>query len=427
MFHIKSLFIVIISFSLLALFSCKKSGYDTSKTETEVDKSEMVTVDENNVTESNEDLVAVDYKPFYDELSSHGEWVQVSAQEVGLPTSSIIDNREQNYSLLHLLGVKNVYAGSSLNIDLGTIFVWKPSDDLAVSLTAGEPAATPVAYTPYSNGQWVYTDAGWYFQAPTVAEEITSHYGRWAYTPDMGWVWLPGDVWAPAWVEWRENPDYIAWTPAPPGTYIVNNVFSAPVIDDDDRYVVVEKKYFVEPAVYKYSYKYQYKENKNKIMIKEMTKTDGIMVKEKIVINKGPDVTVIERITGKKIEPVKINRVSSPGDVKYTSTQINTYAPKLMKVKSVEKVKNTPVSKPSKFRTAGEVKKTKQEKKESGETKEKKENKEIKKEEKEKGKEKGQEKEKGKEKGKDKGSNEKGKDKGNEKGNDKGDHGKGKK
>ena len=86
--HLKSIVLLLVSFSLIAFFSCKKSAYDTSKNETEVDKSEMVTVDENNVSESNEDLVAVDYKPFYDELSSHGEWIQVSAQDIGLPAKT---------------------------------------------------------------------------------------------------------------------------------------------------------------------------------------------------------------------------------------------------------------------------------------------------------------------------------------------------
>jgi hypothetical protein len=113
----------------------------------------------------------------------------------------------------------------------------------------------------------------------------------------MGWVWVPGRVWAPAWVDWRENDEYIAWTPIPPSVYFVNNVVVVPPIVEE-RYVVVEQRYFYEPSVYKY----MYKENKNKIMIKEWRRLDGVTVVNHTVINKGPDVKIIEKYSGKTIE-----------------------------------------------------------------------------------------------------------------------------
>ena len=42
------------------------------------------------------------------------------------------------------------------------------------------------------------------------------HYGRWAFEPQMGWYWVPGRVWAPAWVSWRRSNDYVGWAPLPP-------------------------------------------------------------------------------------------------------------------------------------------------------------------------------------------------------------------
>jgi hypothetical protein len=45
---------------------------------------------------------------------------------------------------------------------------------------------------------------------------ITYHYGRWYFDDYYGWVWMPDDVWAPAWVEWRYDDDYIGWAPLPP-------------------------------------------------------------------------------------------------------------------------------------------------------------------------------------------------------------------
>ena len=43
------------------------------------------------------------------------------------------------------------------------------------------------------------------------------HYGRWGYDEDYGWFWVPGDTWAPAWVQWRYSDDYVGWAPVGPG------------------------------------------------------------------------------------------------------------------------------------------------------------------------------------------------------------------
>jgi hypothetical protein len=44
----------------------------------------------------------------------------------------------------------------------------------------------------------------------------TFHYGRWTRLRNIGWIWVPGDEWAPAWVSWRKSNDYIGWAPLPP-------------------------------------------------------------------------------------------------------------------------------------------------------------------------------------------------------------------
>jgi len=365
--------LIIPVFALFILIpGCSKKSDETQADKTQTDKTtqtDNTLVDENSLQESDDDIASVDYKTFYDELSSKGEWVEIDGKELGLIDGNInyakdLDNKESFFS--KMLGVKSAYAQD--NADAGAYFVWRPAQELAVSLNAGEE---PV-YKPYANGQWVNTDEGWYFKAPTPAEEITSHYGRWAYNDRMGWVWVPGRVWAPAWVDWRVNDDYVAWTPIPPHVYIVNDAVSVPVIDDADRYVIVEKKNFVEPQLYKY----MYLENKNKIMIKEMKKVDGVMVINRTVINKGPEVSVIETVLGKPVEKVSIKKVDKRDDVKYTSNTYSVYAPKFKKVKNEKK--NEYVSKPNKVVKFNEVTSAGTNKKE-----EKSEEKEMKKESKE--------------------------------------------
>jgi hypothetical protein len=46
---------------------------------------------------------------------------------------------------------------------------------------------------------------------------LAYHYGRWGFDASLGWFWVPGTVWGPAWVAWRWGDAYIGWAPLPPG------------------------------------------------------------------------------------------------------------------------------------------------------------------------------------------------------------------
>jgi len=69
-------------------------------------------------------------------------------------------------------------------------------------------------WRPFYNGYWQnrfgcltwvsYDPWGW----------GTYHYGRWAYDPVYGWVWLPGSGYSPAWVYWMYGSGYVGWAPA---------------------------------------------------------------------------------------------------------------------------------------------------------------------------------------------------------------------
>jgi len=73
-------------------------------------------------------------------------------------------------------------------------------------------------WRPYvDQGQWLYTDNGWYWQSDYSWGRIVFHYGRWLKHSRLGWVWVPGNVWGPAWVSWRIALSYSGWAPLPPG------------------------------------------------------------------------------------------------------------------------------------------------------------------------------------------------------------------
>lgn len=360
-------------FVILALIcsisiSCKSS--DNTNT-TKGDEAVKDTVAQSDLNENQEDLLTVDYKQFYDELAPHGEWIEVTAADIKSeeqPTSAGEEDDELNQLLKdrsasfpkvtfgQLFGVNDAVAA---DVNVGTFFVWRPDPSMAVSivngdpsLTIGTPAVPPAVvvapvYRPYTNGQWIASDEGWYFKAPTPQEEITHHYGRWAHSPAMGWIWVPGRVRSPAWVDWREDEDNIAWTPIPPDVYIVNNIVQ-PVPVYEDRYVVMEKRYFVEPVVSQYVYV-------DKIKVKKMKHLKGLYVRDRVLYNGGPEFVEIERYSGKPVTQYKV--VTMNNDFRNTwieNNNINTFAPVFTKVKG-SKNRNTVVNQPEKFNKFVEV------------------------------------------------------------------------
>jgi hypothetical protein len=78
------------------------------------------------------------------------------------------------------------------------------------------PLDVPFGWRPYTVGSWTYTDFGWMWIAEDPWGWVPYHYGRWTFDSYHGWIWIPGDVWAPAWVTWRYGPGWIGWAPLPP-------------------------------------------------------------------------------------------------------------------------------------------------------------------------------------------------------------------
>jgi hypothetical protein len=78
------------------------------------------------------------------------------------------------------------------------------------------PGAVVADWRPYWYGHWVYTDVGWTWASDEPWGWAVYHYGRWFYDPAYGWVWVPGTMWGPAWVDWRWSDECVGWAPLPP-------------------------------------------------------------------------------------------------------------------------------------------------------------------------------------------------------------------
>ncbi len=78
------------------------------------------------------------------------------------------------------------------------------------------PRGLRPGWRPYTYGRWVFTTQGWTWVSYWAWGWAPFHYGRWTLHPHHGWIWIPGTVWAPAWVAWRQGPGWIGWAPLPP-------------------------------------------------------------------------------------------------------------------------------------------------------------------------------------------------------------------
>lgn len=83
-------------------------------------------------------------------------------------------------------------------------YVWRPFIDNGMY---------PWGWQPYFYGQWANA-AGQMFWVPQEPWGwIPYHLGVWQWDKKHGWVWLPGSMFAPAWVTWDFYFGYASWRP----------------------------------------------------------------------------------------------------------------------------------------------------------------------------------------------------------------------
>jgi Family of unknown function (DUF6600) len=165
-----------------------------------------------------------------------------------------------------------------------------------------QPAEYNHDWNPYDDGHWVDTDLGWTWVSDYDWGSIPYHYGTWVLDPRLGWVWIPGDVWAPSWVIFRTSPDYIGWAPVPPG-------FSVGVSIDVDApasFTFVRCHDFLAPRIRTARVPMA----RASALIRQTTAVNNIAVQNNVVINRGPDVRLIEKATGRPVRPQPIERVA---------------------------------------------------------------------------------------------------------------------
>jgi hypothetical protein len=177
------------------------------------------------------------------------------------------------------------------------------------------PASQPDGWQPYTVGHWEYSDVGWTWVAEGDEAQwgsICYHYGRWYRDNNAGWVWIPGDTWAPAWVAWREGNGYCGWAPLPPQAGFGPDVSVAVV----DQYVPPQQYVYCSEQYVNASRVDQHFVRNDTTIINQTTNITNITVVNNVVVNRGITVDNVERATGRPVEKVAIANASTPQEAR---------------------------------------------------------------------------------------------------------------
>jgi hypothetical protein len=150
----------------------------------------------------------------------------------------------------------------------------------------------------------VWTNAGWAWASDEPFGWAVYHYGRWAYSPAVGWMWVPGRVWAPAWVSWRWNDGYAAWCPMGPRGV----VYEQPAL-----WVVVPSRQFLDPV-------------RHHVIPVPQRRT--IPLPRPTAPRFAPGPAVVERATGRSVRPLAVGDASVPRAAGASSGSVVFYRPR---------------------------------------------------------------------------------------------------
>src|SRR5690349_18046107 len=170
-------------------------------------------------------------------------------------------------------------------------------------------AASSRSWRPYTYGHWVYTDAGWTWISEEPFGWATYHYGRWTRLRGLGWIWVPGSQWAPAWVSWRKSPDYVGWAPLPPEARFDRRIgirnWSDSYYDvGPDQYCFVASREFGAPR----AEQTLLPPERNVAIINQTTNVTNITYNNTIIVNEGPSYDELRAISREPMQRYRLER-----------------------------------------------------------------------------------------------------------------------
>ncbi len=194
------------------------------------------------------------------------------------------------------------------------------------------PVHVDHGWRPYLYGRWAWTDFGWYWVSEEPFGWATFHYGRWQYDDYYGWIWVPDDVWGPAWVEWRYDDDYIGWAPLSVSAHFnfsFGMTFDAGWIAPIHYWNFIPARHFNSGRVVDYVQPVE----RTRRFFGNTRGVRDIVPEGSRVVNRGVDVGFVERRTRSRIDRTDVvTRTQGEGERMIRSdgsTRIEVYRPRL--------------------------------------------------------------------------------------------------
>ncbi len=200
------------------------------------------------------------------------------------------------------------------------------------------PRHTYAGWRPYSAGRWVESEYGWMWVSEEPFGWATYHYGRWAWDRRVGWLWVPGTVWAPAWVAWQQGNGYVGWAPLPPAVGFDARIgirlggFNLSLGIAPTRYTFVDERRFLDNRIRNYIVP----EARNVTIIRNTTNITNYTVVNNRVINHGVPVERITRATGRRPQRLRVATTSNPRTASVQRDVVQVYRPPESKLETVK-------------------------------------------------------------------------------------------
>ena len=177
-------------------------------------------------------------------------------------------------------------------------YIWQPRE-----------AVRDWRWRPYTDGRWAHTDYGWTWISNEPFGWATYHYGRWVKLRRLGWCWVPGDQWAPAWVAWRTSERYVGWAPLPPEA----RFDGASGIHEwaDSRFDIAASDYAFVPASDFGEERVEgavLPPEQNGTIVNETTNVTNIVESNQLIVNNGPDFRVAQARSRRLIAQFRVER-----------------------------------------------------------------------------------------------------------------------
>ena len=187
------------------------------------------------------------------------------------------------------------------------------------------PERMSYGWRPYTQGQWVWSDFGWTWASRYRWGWIPFHYGRWGWDRYLGWFWVPGTEWGPAWVAWRTSDIYVGWAPIPPEARFVPGVGinALPYTLHHSSWVFVEYPYFLNNRLYRYVLPME----RNFTIINYSALRTDIRVRGDRISNLGVDIDYIRRMTKQTVSRHELTPAVRPGQPRVRDGRVEIYNP----------------------------------------------------------------------------------------------------